>query len=76
MGEKKHGRATQNLILRTKKKGHHMMSLEYGVGFFIARPSHIVVARRSQATSFNSLLGGVSLRENAAPRRFLYHSTL
>ena len=41
-----------------------------GVGFFIALPSRIVVARRSQAPSFNSLLGGVSLRENAAPRRF------
>ena len=40
------------------------------MGFFIALPSRIVVARRSQASSFNSLLCGVSLRENATPWPF------
>ena len=40
------------------------------MGFFIALPSRIVVARRSRAPSFNSLLCGVSLRENATPWPF------
>ena len=42
-----------------------------GVGLFIARPRRIVVRRRLRALgSADSLLCGVSLRENTAPRYF------